>query len=186
MEEPTFTPLTDGTVTLQRPTEADAESIATLVRSSYPYITPWMTWAKPDHAIADALVWINRETDPTCHPFLILDSELNTIGSCGLSRLDESNLIAEVGYWLAPEGSGSGYATRATNLLLRYAIEEVGVHRAELWISAENEPSRRVAERSFARFESTARQAMRIAGRNHDAHCYAFVKGDSLDPIHDA
>lgn len=98
----------------------------------------------------------------------------------GFGDLNEEYGIANVGYWLAPDAVGFGYATRATNLLLRYAIEDVGAHRAEIWISAENEPSRRVAERSLATYEATMRQCLRVGDRNHDAHCFAFVQRDPV------
>lgn len=181
MKEPTFEPLTDGTVTLQRPTEADVEQVTERIRASYPHLNPWMTWAKPDHTVEATLSWIQRTVDPTSHPFMILDSEGRHVGSAGLSKIDAENLIANVGYWLAPDATGSGYATRATNLLLRYATEQVGLHRAEVWMSVENEPSRRVAERSIASYEATIRECLRYEGRNHDAHCYAFIDGDPVN-----
>jgi len=181
MEEPSFEPLTDGTVVLQRPAESDAERVTETIRASYQHLTPWMAWAKPDHQVEDTLRWIQRTDDPASHPFMILDPDEHYVGSAGLSSIDARNLIVNVGYWLAPDATGFGYATRATNLLIRYAIEQVGMERAEVWMSVENQPSQQVAERSIATYEATLRQCLRYEGRNHDAHCYSYVRGDPID-----
>ncbi len=172
--------LTDGVVTLRPPTEADAETMAVLIRRCYEHITPWMIWAKPDHTAEDVMFWISGESDPTGHNFVLLDEEGTPVGSAGLNRFSDKDAHCDLGYWMAPEACGRGLATRATNLLLRYAIEDAGLNRVEIWMSTENHPSRAVAERSWATYEGTLRQYLMIAGRAHDAHCYGFL-AEELD-----
>ncbi len=125
-----------------------------------------------DGILSDGIL---SDGDETAHNFIVLDSDGSHVGSAGVNRVDSQNSLANVGYWIAPEATGKGFATRATNLLLRYAIEEVGLNRAEIWISTENEPSRAVAERSMATHEATLRQCLVLNGRAHDAHCYTLL-----------
>jgi RimJ/RimL family protein N-acetyltransferase len=53
----------------------------------------------------------------------------------------------EVGYVIAPEHQGRGYATEAAAAALRYAFDVVGAPRAISLIYPANTPSQRVAEK---------------------------------------
>lgn len=61
----------------------------------------------------------------------------------------------EVGYWLAPEAHGKGYATEAALRARRVAFEELGASTLVSYIDPRNEPSKRVAERMGAWHDST-------------------------------
>lgn len=167
--------LTDGVVTLRPPTEADAETMAGIVSRCRDHLWPWMVWATPDYATEDALFWIRGEADPTAHNFIVVDETNAPVGSAGLNRFVTQDSHADLGYWIAPEACGRGLATRATNLLLRYGIEDAGLNRVEIWMSTQNEPSRAVAERSWATYEGTLRQYLVLDGQAHDAHCYSLL-----------
>ncbi len=171
--------LSDGTVTLRTPTTKDAPTMAKLVQTSMAHISPWMVWATPDYDEAASLAWINREDDATSHPFVVCRPSGEPVGSAGLNKVDAVNRVANLGYWLAPTATGEGFATRATNLLIGYGIDQVGLHRLEVWMSTENEASQAVAERSLATYEGTLRQCLRYGDRQHDAHCYGFVAPDT-------
>lgn len=54
---------------------------------------------------------------------------------------------AEVGCWLEPAATGKGLITRASRILIDWAICERGVHRVEWQVSSENAPSIAVARR---------------------------------------
>ena len=69
------------------------------------------------------------------------------LGEVGLYKLDPPARRAEVGYWLRATAWGQGYATEALGLLLDHASTEFGLERFEAHVAAENQASRRVAER---------------------------------------
>jgi RimJ/RimL family protein N-acetyltransferase len=69
------------------------------------------------------------------------------LGEVGVYHLDRGAAVGEVGYWLRARAQGHGYATEALGTLLTYARNELGVHRFEAHIAADNTASRRVAER---------------------------------------
>ncbi len=77
---------------------------------------------------------------------------------------------SDVGYWLAPEGRGRGAMTRALRLLMRYASEERGLTRVELFTLLDNDRSQAVAERAgFRRAGSVAGKIESRDGTRHNA-----------------
>jgi len=53
---------------------------------------------------------------------------------------------AFVGYWVDQSMAGRGLAPEATVVILRFAFEELSLHRIEVAIVPRNSPSRRVVE----------------------------------------
>lgn len=172
------TVLTDGVIGLRRPRDGDVDTIAALVRGSIDHLTPWMVWASPDYDAESVRAWMTRTFDPTSEPFVIENPAGNIVGSCGLNDIREANGVANLGYWLGKDHTGNGYATRATDLLLHWALGARGLTRIEVIMSVENEPSRVVAERSQAHYEGVRRGYLRYEGRNHDSHCFALLADD--------
>ena len=76
------------------------------------------------------------------------------VGSVGLWRSPGWPEL-ELGYWLVREGQGKGYATEAGAAARDAAFEALGADTLVSYIDPENEPSKRVAERLGARYETT-------------------------------
>jgi RimJ/RimL family protein N-acetyltransferase len=86
---------------------------------------------------------------------------------------------AEVGYWLAREARGHGYASRALRLLAEWSLSEQRLIRLELYTHPDNARSGRVAERAgFSR--EGVRRAWDVDrdGRPEDAVFYVLIRGD--------
>ncbi|HEX7097575.1 MAG TPA: GNAT family protein, partial [Acidimicrobiales bacterium] len=177
--QPRMTPLTlsDGHVVLRTPEERDAPAVTACVRESLDSLSRWLTWASADYDEAAALRWIRRQRDPTEVAFLI--EENGTIaGSCGLNRVDRANQNANLGYWLRPDHTGRGLATRAARLVARHGLTTLGLHRIEIVMAVDNDASRRVAERLGAVHEGTLRGRLWLHGRFHDMHMYSLLASD--------
>lgn len=167
--------LSDDIVTLRTPVEADAPEVAAAVRASLVTIQPWMPWATDDYGPDHALQWITGALEPEAVPLLILDDGGAIAGSAGLNHIDALNRRANLGYWLRPDRTGRGYATAATRLVAAHGFDHLGLQRIEIVMSVENEPSRRVAERAGALHEGILRNRLRLSGRQHDAHSFAYL-----------
>jgi len=88
----------------------------------------------------------------------------------------------DVGYWLLAQARGRGYATRALRLLALWAISDVGVARAQLWVATDNIRSQRVAERAGFRREGVLRSyGRRPDGSRVDAAFYALIPADLVE-----
>ncbi|CAM5460042.1 GNAT family N-acetyltransferase [Streptomyces fumanus] len=86
--------------------------------------------------------------------------------------------VAEVAYWTVAAARGRGVAARATAALVRWALDEVGLHRLELTHALANEASCAVARRTGFTLEGTKRSALLHPDGWHDMHLHARVRGD--------
>jgi ribosomal-protein-alanine N-acetyltransferase len=81
-----------------------------------------------------------------------------------------------VGYWIDREVAGNGYTPEALVLVLRFAFEELSLHRVQIAIIPRNAPSRRVVEKLGVREEGIARRYLEINGQWEDHVRYAMTR----------
>ena len=105
---------------------------------------------------------------------IFLDGRL--VGEITLSSIQRGPFQnATVGYWVDRDMAGQGIAPEATVVVLRFAFEELGLHRVEIAIVPRNGPSRRVVEKLELREESVALRFLEIDGRWEDHVRYAIT-----------
>ncbi|MQA75583.1 MAG: GNAT family N-acetyltransferase [Solirubrobacterales bacterium] len=172
--------LSDGTVRVRLIADADLPAIAAACRD--PEIVRYTTIPapyEPRHAREWQLRAEAGQAAGTDIGALVVDRGSDELlGSVGMHGLDPANGRASAGYWVAAEARGRGVATRGLWLLCRFAFDEIGVERIELWIEPENEPSRRVAQRVGFRSEGLLRSFMPIQGVRRDMLMYSLLPGE--------
>ena len=90
------------------------------------------------------------------------------VGSSGLA-FGGGRLGPEIGYWIAAEARGNGYAAETTRALAEWAFGH-GSPRVHLWVDVENAPSRATARRAGFTQEGVVRAALdRRDGSRADA-----------------
>jgi [ribosomal protein S5]-alanine N-acetyltransferase len=82
---------------------------------------------------------------------------------------------AYIGYWMDQALAGNGYTPEAVVLILRFAFEELGLHRVQIAIIPRNKPSRRVVEKLNLRDEGVARRYLEINGAWEDHIRFAIT-----------
>jgi ribosomal-protein-alanine N-acetyltransferase len=82
---------------------------------------------------------------------------------------------AFIGYWVDQQRAGQGLVPEATVTVLRFAFEELRLHRVEIAIVPRNRASRRVVEKLGLREESVAQRYLEIDGRWEDHVRYAVT-----------
>jgi len=65
----------------------------------------------------------------------------------GLERIDHQHGRAVLGYWIAPEHRGNGYATEASELLVDHGVSHERLHGIEASVYEHNPTSARVLEK---------------------------------------
>jgi len=161
--------LSDGQVTLRPPDDSDADWVVRSCRD--PENQRWLPLLPRPYEASDAEWWLGRcktvWAEGSAAPFIVVDSDTgDRLGTIEV-RIAEP---ADVGYWLAPEGRGRGAMTRALRLLMRYAFEERGLTRVELFTLLDNERSQAVAERAgFLRDGTVSGKIESRDGTRHDA-----------------
>ncbi len=101
------------------------------------------------------------------------------IGSAGLNRIDWKNRNATFGISLGEKTFwGKGYGTDATVTMLRFAFDELNLHRVELEVYECNPRAMRCYEKAGFRHEGIRRQALFRDGRYQDTHRMAVLRDE--------
>jgi ribosomal-protein-alanine N-acetyltransferase len=82
---------------------------------------------------------------------------------------------AFIGYWVDRDLAGNSIAPESVVVVLRFAFEQLGLHRLEIAIVPRNSPSRRVVEKLRLREEGVAIRYLEIDGKWEDHVRYAIT-----------
>lgn len=104
------------------------------------------------------------------------------IGSVGL-EVNRPMDRAELGYWIAVEFWGRGYATEASAAIMAYGFERLGLHRIAACHFVGNEASKRVIAKLGMAYEGTHRQSIKKDGEYRDDVVYAVLKNEYKSPV---
>jgi [ribosomal protein S5]-alanine N-acetyltransferase len=160
----------DG-VMLRPPRAGDHETWAALRLESRAYLQPWEpTWPEDDltrAAFRRRLSIYGREMEAgNAWPFFIFrEADHELLGAITLSNVRRG--VAEtgtLGYWIGRCFAGQGHATAAVRTMVRYAFEELRLHRVEAACVPGNAASRRVLEKVGFELEGQARAYLKING----------------------
>jgi RimJ/RimL family protein N-acetyltransferase len=99
------------------------------------------------------------------------------VGSAAL-RLPHRMRSSDIGYWIAPEAQGNGYATETTRALAGWAFDQ-GVHRVEVRLDVRNIVSARVALAAGFAFENNRREVLRTGSGRVDMAVFVRTATDS-------
>jgi RimJ/RimL family protein N-acetyltransferase len=98
------------------------------------------------------------------------------IGNCGVRRATADSLDAEMGYEIAPQQWGHGYATEAAQAMLDFAFADLRLHRVAAWCVADNAGSIRVLQKLGLRQEGHLRETDYFKGRWWDTLVWAILR----------
>lgn len=82
---------------------------------------------------------------------------------------------ATIGYWIDKSKAGHGYIPEAVVVLMRYAFEQLRLHRLEICIIPRNANSLRVVEKLGWRHEGRAERFLEINGVWEDHDRFGFT-----------
>lgn len=166
-------------IELREPVLADAETM-------FAYLTPEVT--RTLHFFSPKSVEDQRETvrqileenlaEEAFTAGIYDRSSGKYMGGCGIVGYDEESSTAEIGYWLATEHQGRGYASEAVRALCRYLFEECDANRAIICNDVRNTASRAVAERAGFRLDGVLRSHTPLKGELVDTAYYTLFPGD--------
>lgn len=167
---------------LLRPKQAgDGAITSAAVAESWDELHKWMRWAEDRNQFtAEAMEIRTRHVMAS----FILREGIELIGIetstgtaviwCGIHDIDWQGRQCDTGYWVRRSAQNRGFATEATNALVRYAFTALGMQRIGLTHSAGNEASRRIAEKLGFSLEGIQRGANVLpGGETADRYCYA-------------
>lgn len=83
---------------------------------------------------------------------------------------------AFIGYWVIEKCANRGFVTRAVNLLRDHAFDDLRLHRIEINIRPENQPSIRVAMKAGFELEGKRSKYLHIDGEWRDHLCFVATR----------
>lgn len=100
------------------------------------------------------------------------------IGNAGIRLSADAPGEAEIGYELAPDEWGKGYATEAAAAVVRFGRETLRVRRVTAWTVADNAGSIHVLEKLGFRLEARLPQHAYYKGRHWDVVVYGMTSDE--------
>jgi ribosomal-protein-alanine N-acetyltransferase len=163
----------------------DAERLAGLQWSGRAFFEPWdpirddayFTVEGQQTEVERAL---SRFGDGEALPQVILDERGRVVGRITLSGITRGAFQScSMGYWVAPDYNGRGYAHDAASIMTTLAFGDLGLHRVQAETLPHNTRSQRVLEDlGFTRY-GLAAQYLKIAGRWQDHVMYQLLTNHS-------
>jgi ribosomal-protein-alanine N-acetyltransferase len=119
-----------------------------------------------------------RKADSAC--FLICRTEDGAIaGAISLSQIFLGGFrSAYLGYYLGAKYAGQGYMSEAIQLMLKYAFEDLKLHRLEANIQPDNIASLKLVKKAGFIREGYSRRYLKICGRWRDHERWAVIAED--------
>jgi ribosomal-protein-alanine N-acetyltransferase len=169
-------------VYLRAPELRDYQEWADVREASRNFLTPWEpTWAQDETSRGSYRYKLRRYTedsrDDKAHAlFVFREDDDALVGGVTLSNIRRGVAqTASLGYWAGQMHAGNGYTTSAVRAVVRYAFEDLDLHRVEAACQPDNLASRRVLEKCNFTQEGVARAYLKINGQWRDHVLFGIV-----------
>jgi len=164
-------------VRLTDPTADDRHEFIDLVEASVGLHRPW-TYPPADASSYRRLLERNRADNF----FALLARRVEDEAIVGLFELSDvvrgAFQNAYLGYWVGEPFAGQGYMREGMQLALRFAFNELRLHRVEANIQPANKRSLALARRAGFRREGFSPRYLKIGGRWRDHERWAILSDD--------
>ena len=124
------------------------------------------------------LAFIHNSFDEENQNFAFVNSQDEYLGTISLKHISHVNDKAEYAVVARKCAQGTGAAKQATEELLQYAFEELGLHKVYLSVLAENIRAQKFYEKCGFLREGLEVDAVKIQGRYHDHIWYGIRNCD--------
>ncbi|PZO01348.1 MAG: 30S ribosomal protein S5 alanine N-acetyltransferase [Hyphomicrobiales bacterium] len=186
-EPPTRPLLRTQNLILRGPQASDYAAWAVLRMESREFLTPWEpTWNEDDLTRTSFRLRVKRAAREIAadeaYSLFILDGRSETLLgglTLGLVRRGVAQACT-LGYWMGQRHAGKGHMSEAVRGALRFAFQDLALHRVEAACLPNNAPSRRLLDRVGFQHEGMARSYLRINGIWADHLLYAALASDRL------
>ena len=179
MADEGFTELAGPRVTLRRFRPGDVASF--VAYRSVPQVARFQSWDAPypreeGERFVRGLAGQHPDTAGEWFQFAVaLRPAGELIGDCAAMPHADDPRQCDIGFTLAPEHQGHGYATEAVRLLLTYLFTARGKHRIVAYCDPRNAASAALLERVGMRREGHLRESTWAKGEWTDDLVYALL-----------
>jgi [ribosomal protein S5]-alanine N-acetyltransferase len=108
----------------------------------------------------------------------VLKDEEILIGACGINIAQPENIEAYLGYILNKSYWNQGYITEASRRVLRFAIQDLRIHRIFATCDPENGASARIMVKIGMKYEGHLREHKFTKGKWRDSLLYSIIENE--------
>ena len=157
----------------------DAEALAE--RRSDPEVARFQNWIAPypiekARTTVEEVAAMDGPANEEWWMLTIADPDDTVIHGEFVVHLTWEGRTAEIGYTLARDAWGKGYAVEAAEAVVEYLFETVGVTRVEGMLHPDNPASAMVLERTGLLWEGHLRSSFWLDGENSDDWVYGMTR----------
>lgn len=173
-----FTREVNDAIYLRMLSARDADALFSLTDNSRSYLRKWLSWLDDTTSTDDSLQYIKHtfyayNNRQGIHAGIFYHGEL--VGVVAYHRLDYTNRIGAIGYWLGEEFQGKGIMTEAVSSIVTYGFEGLRLNRIEIRVAPENTASRAIPERLRFTEEGRLRQTEKLYDTYMDHIIYSML-----------
>lgn len=179
--------LDGGGIYLRPPEARDYQDWADLREASRAFLKPWEpTWADDELSRGSFRYKLRRYTedarDGRAYAFFFFRTRDNVlVGGATLSRVQRGVAMScSLGYWVGRPHARRGHTSAAVRRLVRFAFDDLGLHRVEAACQPDNTPSRSLLKKVGFTEEGAARAYLKIDGEWKDHVLFGIVAGDPI------
>lgn len=122
-----------------------------------------------------AKIFIDYSFDEENQHFAITDNKDEYMGTVSLKHISEVDHNAEYAIVMRKKAHGTGLAERATMEILKYAFQDLGLHRVYLTVLSDNIAARKLYENCGFDLEGELKDVIRLGDRYRSQACYAIL-----------
>ncbi len=161
------------------PARTQAAQYAEFLKRNLAYHKPWVHHSSDPKYFDNYLKRIKRGITQGCFVFDVKDDRL--LGVININNILLGPICSgSLGYYGDRDYAGTGHMTEAMGLVLKYAVEDLGLHRLEANIQPGNFPSIRLVQKLGFTKEGFSPKYLQIAGKWRDHERWAILDEDIL------
>jgi RimJ/RimL family protein N-acetyltransferase len=150
---------------LRPPKLGDEKPLNEAINRSLPALQQWMPWAADPsfeptmRFVKEGIAsWSNEQAKD--FPIVVFHkASRKIIGASGFNERSNPQVpMYEIGYWLDTQYTGLGLATETVSALTKFAFESFNAVRVQVVMQADNDASKRVAEKCGFVLEATLKK----------------------------
>ncbi|MEM1229872.1 MAG: GNAT family N-acetyltransferase [Pseudomonadota bacterium] len=175
--------MSEARITLRSVERSDRDEFLALMRASTRLHEPWIAPPRTGLAFDHYLRRVGRDDHEGF--LLCLRESGRIVGTINLNNIVRGSFLsASLGYYIGADYAGQGYMREGLELLKEHAVSNLGLHRLEANIQADNAPSIALVKRSGFRHEGDSPAFLYINGawRDHQRWVYVDERSSLLPP----
>jgi [ribosomal protein S5]-alanine N-acetyltransferase len=140
-------------------------------------ISKWLFLPADPYTKEDAKKWLQfcKESDEKKDNYMFA-IEVDDVLAGGIGLHKKMEHCFDVGYWIAEEHWGKGYATEALNTITNLALNELKIDRIQAYVFEGNTASEKVLEKCGYEFEGFLRKSHKKGDKFFNSKLYAIIK----------